>query len=155
MTEITDNLVASVAREMAIAIRPASEILESHGLTQEQFESDVQPLAFYKQSYHAFIAEWNSIGNTNRRLAMQAGTALEIVLPLLAARVANRAEQLGDVTKTAELFSKIAGIDADKKGSPGEKIKITINLGADTRVFEEKVIDSTPAPALEKPSEPA
>lgn len=153
MAEINDNLVAMIAREMAMAIRPASEILGTNNLTQEEFETNIQPLDFYKRCYEAFIAEWNSIGNTNRRIAMQSAVALEVVLPLLAARMGHRGELLPDVTKTAELFGKLAGIDNEAKKTGNDRIKITINLGADTRVFEESVKAIEATPLLEKPKD--
>lgn len=154
--DLGSGVLAAIAREMAIAIRKPEDILAPFNLTIEQFEHDVQPLAFYKQCYEAFVAEWESAGSTNRRIALQAGAALEQILPKLAARMIKSGETLPAVTETAKLFAKLSGAGEEKKvEAAGEKFKIIINLGADKHEFNETVpkpvIDVTPVPALEAP----
>lgn len=154
--ELTPNVIAAIGREMAIAIKPPAEILTTFKLTVEQFERDVQQLAFYKQCYNAFVIEWESAISTNKRIALQAGAALEQILPRIAGRAVSRTESLPAVTETAKLLAKLSGAGEERRTEiSSEKFKIIINLGADKQVFDETVvkpvIDITPVPALKGP----
>lgn len=154
--DLQANAIAALAREMAFGLRPVPDILSSFQISQEIFEREIQQLAFYKQCYDAFVLEWESAASTNKRIALQAGAALEQILPRISARMADRREPLPAVTETAKLLARLSGAGEDKRSEQtGEKFKIIINLGADTQVFEdkrpEKIVDVTPVPALKAP----
>ena len=143
--------MAALAREMAIAIKDPSLILEAMGVTQAQFDAYVRPNAFYKRAYEAFVIEWESALSTNKRIALQSAAALEDVLPKLSARMSNDKEGLPAVTDTAKLLARLAGVgEAQRQTEAGERFTININLGADTKLQFKETIGNAPLIDLEK-----
>jgi hypothetical protein len=65
---------------------------------------------YFKKLLESYTAEWESIGNTNKRLAFHASAALEEKLPTLASRMGDRKEDLQDVVAAAKVFKDLAGI---------------------------------------------
>lgn len=138
--DLSSQQMAALAREMAIGIKDPRLVCESFGVTQAQFDAYVRPHAFYKKAFDAFVLEWESALSTNKRIALQSAAALEDGLPRLSARMANGAEGLPAVTEVAKLLAKLAGVGEEKRQvAEGERFTITINLGADTRKFEETI----------------
>lgn len=141
-----------LAREIAMNINDEAVILQNSGLTQQQYD-DIKKIPFFARAVEAMRVDWESAGNTNKRLAIKAATALEATLPKLTGRLADKEESLDGVVKGATLLAKIAGIDEKKQGESGaDKFSITINLGADEKLRIEK--DITPG-AVEKTEVPA
>ena len=137
--------IATIAREMAVAIKNPVLILEAMGVSQAQFDAYVRPNAFYKRAYEAFVLEWESALSTNKRIALQSAAAIEDVLPKLSARMSNGQEGLTAITETAKLLAKLAGIGEEKRNvGEGERFSITINLGADTKLQYNETIGGAP-----------
>lgn len=84
------------------------------------------------------IAEWKSIRNLNDRLALKAAVTLENALPVVGARMHDKAEPLSSVIEAGKMLAKMSGVGEKTQAptAPGEKFTITINLGADTLVYE-------------------
>lgn len=132
-----------LAREVAMNIQDLPVILQNSGLTQQQYDQ-IATIPFYTRALEAMRVDWESAGNTNKRLAIKAATALEATLPKLTGRLSDKEEGLDAVVKGAHLLAKIAGVDENKKqsGDGADKFTITINLGADQKLTFEK--DITP-----------
>ena len=103
---------------------------------------------FFKNTLQAMTVEWNAVGNTQKRLALEAAIALEDALPAVAARLSKNTEPLAGVVELAKLLAKMAGVgEANAQQVPTERFKITINLGADVAQFEKSrpVIEINPS----------
>jgi hypothetical protein len=147
--DVSLNLGA-LAREMVMGIRPQAKVLEMFNITEAQFK-EIMVLPFYKRVHEALTIEWESATSTNKRLAVQAGAALEEILPRVVARCANANEALPAVLTGVQTLAKLAGAGEDKTAqNQGEKFRIVINLGADKIEFNEtkKMVEVIETPLL-------
>jgi hypothetical protein len=132
----TIHKVAALVRDLAHNMYDLPYILKTHGLTQAQYDS-LAGNEFFKHTLQAMTVEWNAVGNTQKRLALEAAIALEDALPAVAARLSKNTEPLAGVVELAKLLAKMAGVgEANAQQVPTERFKITINLGADVASFE-------------------
>ena len=128
--------VAALVRDLAHNMYDLPYILKTHGLTQAQYDN-LAGNEFFKHTLQAMTVEWNAVGNTQKRLALEAAIALEDALPAVAARLSKNTEPLAGVVELAKLLAKMAGVgEANAQQVPTERFKITINLGADVASFE-------------------
>ena len=133
---LTAQMLARLARELAMDIRPQLDILKDYGLNRVQYDFLREHNEFFKAALYASVIEWNSAMSTPERIKAQAAAALEDKLPDLAIRMGNKSEGLPGVVEAAKLFAKIAGVGERDMGNvaTGERFTITINLGADERL---------------------
>jgi hypothetical protein len=147
------QLLAALAREVAMDIREVEDILPDYKLSQEQY-TRLLTHPFYEKALQSAVIEWNSAISTHHRLKIEAAAALEHGLPKLHSRMVNPNESLPAAVEVGKLFAKIAGIGEQGQTAAGEKFTISINLGSDTTT---RTLDVTPrAEARAAPaSEPA
>ena len=133
----TIQRVAALVRDCATNMYELPFILKNHGLTQDQYDRLAATEAF-QNTLTTMTAEWNAIGNTQKRLALEAAIGLEDALPEVIRRLNSRpAEPLPAVVELAKLLAKMAGIgESTQANAPTEKFKIVFNLGADVTTFE-------------------
>ena len=146
---LTANQIAALAREMAMDIRTEEIILRSAGITKGQFETFIAINPLYRRAYETFVMEWESALSTNKRIAIEAASALEDSLPHLALRMTDDKEQLNQVVEAAKLFAKLAGAGEVQAGpAAGERFSITIITGSDqqtvTKTIEAVASESLP-----------
>jgi hypothetical protein len=133
----TMQKVAAFIRDLAHNMYEVPFVLKTHNVSQAQYDS-VKDSEFFQNMLRAMTIEWNSIDNTQKRLAIEAAIALEDAMPILAARMHKPTELLTGVVELAKLFAKVAGVGeaASHSTAPTEKFKIVINLGSDTQQFD-------------------
>lgn len=132
----TIQRAAAFIRDIAHNMYDMPFILKTHGVSQAQYDG-IKDQEFFQSALRAMTIEWNSIGNTQKRLAIEAAIALEDALPTMAARLHKPTELLTGVVELAKLLAKMAGVgETTQNNAPTERFKITINLGADTQQFE-------------------
>jgi hypothetical protein len=136
----TRNSIAELAHEIAKEAANLPVILNRFGLSEAQFQSHVEGNPFFARVLEAAIIEWQAAGNTKKRIQLGSAIILEQSLPDIGARMRKETEPLSGVVEAAKLFSRIAGTDNEKApGQAGEKVSITINLGASKSVkFEQE-----------------
>ena len=150
-----DAKLVKLAREIAMGIGEMPDILARHNLTQVQFDA-IKQLPHFGRMLAAELEAWSSASNTKERVAIKAGSMIEEYLPELYARLNDASEPLMAKIKAIELISKMAGFgdrDIPAAGSPGDRVQVIINLGADTKLqydkrLPSKVIDVTPEAAF-------
>ncbi len=134
----TMQKTAAFIRDLAHNMYDLPFILKTHGVSQIQYDG-IKDQEFFQAALRTMTIEWNSIGNTQKRLAIEAAIALEDAMPTLAARMTKSTELLTGVVELAKLFAKVAGVgEATQNNAPTERFKITINLGADSERFEKQ-----------------
>lgn len=132
----TIQKVASLVRDLSTNMYELPFVLKTHGLSQAQYDTLAASDAF-QSALRAMTVEWNTIGNTQKRLALEAAIYLEDALPSVAARLSKATEPLAGVVELAKLLAKMAGVgEVAQTNAPTERFKITINLGADISAFE-------------------
>lgn len=149
-----DMKLVKLAREIAMGIEDIPEILFKNGLTLREFE-EIKLLPHFNKMLAAEQKAWEGAVNTNERVAVKAGAVIEEYLPELYARLNDRNEPLMAKIKAMELLSKMAGFgdrDIPNLGTPGDKVQVVINLGADHKLVYQKelppkVIEHTPSVA--------
>lgn len=136
--------LARLAREIAMNIRERPAILATFKITEEQY-AQIEQNPFYRRALDSSIIEWEGAVNTPTRIKIEAAAILEVGMPVLGARMADKQESLAAAVETGKLFKTLAGIgEADRtQGVPGEKFTININLGADEKIHIEKDITPT------------
>lgn len=132
----TIQRAATFIRDLAHNLYDVPFILKTHGVSQAQYDS-IKDSEFFQNALRAMTIEWNSIGNTQKRLAIEAAIALEDALPVMAARLHKPTELMTGVVELAKLLAKMAGVgEVSQNAPPSERFKITINLGADVQAFD-------------------
>jgi hypothetical protein len=132
----TIQRVAALVRDCSTNMYELPFILKTHGLSQAQYDRLAATEAF-QNTLTSMTAEWNAIGNTKQRLALESALALEDALPTLAAHLGKTRDPTPAVIELAKLFAKMSGVGENaQQNAPTEKFKIVINLGADTVAFD-------------------
>lgn len=136
LPEISPVTLAQLAREIAQDIGMLPAILQKHKLTQPQYDFLEKHNSFFRSILTNEIKNWQSIKSTEVRLRLQAQAALEQQMPVIANRMGNAAEKLGDCVEAFKSIARIAGVDTPQSGpvNAGERFQINIDLGADTRI---------------------
>lgn len=130
--DITTVALAQFARELAQDIGLLPAILLKYKLTQAQYEFLEKHNKFFRSTLRQEIKNWQSVTSTEARLRLQAQAALEQQMPIIANRMGNAAEKLGDAVEAFKVVAKIAGVDTPPAGpvAAGERYQIVIDLGA-------------------------
>ena len=145
--------LVKLARQIAMGIKEIPDILFDNSLTLREFD-EIQQLPFFGKLLESEVKAWEGAANTHERLKIKSASMLEEYLPELYARLNDREEPLMAKIKALELTAKIAGFgdrEAPNAGSPGDKVHVIINLGADHRAeyikqLPHKVIEHEPTP---------
>ena len=143
--------LVKLAREIAMGIKPLEAILKDADIDQIEWAIIQKNPAFVSRLSAECLA-WEGALNTPERVKVKSQSMIEEFLPELYASMNNKSEKLSDKIAAANLAKDLAGLGAKvdlKNGNPGDRVNITINLGADTKLTYErelpaKVIDVTP-----------
>ena len=153
--------LVKLARQIAMGIKDLPDILFDNDLTLREWDI-LKELPIFGRTLEGEVKAWEGAGNTQERVKVKAAAMLEEYLPELYARLNDRQEPLMAKMKAVEMVSRMAGF-SDREGavagSPGDKVQVIINLGADTRVeyiktLPAKVIDHVPTPVEAAPEAP-
>jgi hypothetical protein len=150
--------LSALAREVATNIKPRTQILEEFGLTEERFK-EIETIPYFKNAVDAYATEWNAPANTAKRIGIKASMLIEDSLPDIGGRMVDRAEPLRDAVEAAKFLAKLGNLGEEKGAmGAGEQVKITINIGNQSLVFdktpevqplaegEQPIIDLQPEP---------
>ena len=150
MTELVEKragfgelILLKLAREIAMDIRPVEEILEIHKINGENWEN-IQKNPYFQGVLSSEIEAWQSANNTSERLKIKSLAFVEEALPEFFARAHDPKEPLPaktDILKTIAKFAGVGGSDFNASVG-GEKLSVTINLGADHQLRIEKEVTS-------------
>lgn len=149
MTEILPTLTGSdhvtflkLAREIAMDIHSVEDILAAHGIEQDRWEI-IQQSPSFQTLLRSEVESWQSATNTAERVKIKSLAFVEEALPEFFARAHDKREPLNSKVEVLKTISKLAGIGGSVDGTvAGEKLMVTINLGADHSLKIEK--DVTP-----------
>lgn len=125
-----DRRILQVAREIAIDIQPLDRILQSVGMTREEFHN-VKQTEYFKNLLVEETSKWNSAKNTHERVKIKASVVIEDYLEEAHRVLHDPEETLSGRAEIAKLLAKLAGMDktGGDIGAAGERISITINMG--------------------------
>jgi hypothetical protein len=144
--------LVSLAREIAMNQWPLQEILNRYGVSAERWQ-DIANTPLFRQYLDQQITEWNSVANTNERVKFKSAALLEFWLEEAHTKLHDDRQQLAPKVELAKFIGRLAGMGitgAEINAGGGNKVSVTINLGADTQLkFEkelpQKVIEHEPA----------
>lgn len=147
--------LVKLARQIAMGIKDLPDILFDNSLTLREFD-EIKQLPLFNSILASELKAWEGASNTNERLRVKSAAMLEEFLPELYARLNDAKEPLMAKIKALELSAKLAGFSdkADQPaGSPGDKVSVIINLGADHKLVYDKqlppkVIEHEPPPVV-------
>lgn len=130
--------IVKLAREIAMDLRPIEEIVESLGISSPNWDA-IQALPLFQDRVRSATEEWQSGMNTSERVRMKSLAFVEEALPEFFARAHDPKEGLAAKTEVLKTISKFAGIGGSVDGAgSGERMVVTINLGADHQLKVEK-----------------
>jgi hypothetical protein len=132
-----------LAREIAMDIRPVEEILETHKIDPENWEN-IQKNPYFQGILSSEVEAWQSANNTSERVKIKSLAFVEEALPEFFARAHDPKEPLPaktDILKTIAKFAGVGGSDFNAAVG-GERLSVTINLGADHQLRIEKEVTS-------------
>jgi hypothetical protein len=131
-----------LAREIAMDIQSIEDILKHHQVTDSQWE-EIQQNPRFNSYLRGAVEEWQSATNTAERVKLKSMAFVEEALPEFFARAHDPKEPLAAKTEVLKTIAKFAGVGGSVDGAlSGEKMIVTINLGADNQLRIER--DVTP-----------
>jgi hypothetical protein len=137
-----DVVILRLAREIAMDIHPLEDILKRHDVTEAAWE-EIQQSHRFKDYLRGAITEWHSATNTAERVKLKSLAFVEEALPEFYARAHDAKEPLSAKIEVLKTVAKFAGVGGQVEGAvSGEKLTVTINLGADNQLRIER--DVTP-----------
>lgn len=162
----TVNDSFDLARELAPDHSPAmfKQILIRNNLTEGQFAT-LQTQPVFRAALIGLVAEYNKIASTQKRIQLRTQLGYEAALPTLIDRISDPKEPLAAVAQMTKVIADVGALSKpEATPSAGEKITITLDFGADTRLTFEKTagvletlpdvgegaIDVTPVQSLPK-----
>jgi hypothetical protein len=133
MVELDEIMLAKLARELAMNIRPYQAVFDDFGITETDYY-EISKLEFFIKAKEQFTLEWNATTSTADRVKIGSLAYLEQILPAITRRALDLKEPLPAATDVAKLLARNAGIGEAKaeNKNASERFVITINLGADT-----------------------
>jgi hypothetical protein len=145
-----DLRLIRLAREIAMDIREVDDIIKLHGLSVIEFDA-IKKNPRFQSLLSSEVVAWQSAINTSERVKLKSGAMIEEWLPELYSRMNDRNEALMAKLKGGELLAKLAGYGVPdvKESNVGDRLTITINLGADKKLefdagLPPRVIDHEP-----------
>jgi hypothetical protein len=117
---LLDPSAASLARELAQAIRPVESVLPDYGFSglNDPLWIDFSATPEFKRMLEEAQREWNAADTTKRRIQMKAQTSVEMFLPELHRIVVDPVADRADRINAAKLMKSFAGMDVPA-GGPG------------------------------------
>lgn len=142
LPSFNDVIVQRLTREIAMDIRPLTDILSMHGVSEEQWEA-LQSNPIFQERLAKAVDEWQSAANTSDRVKLKSLAFIEEALPEFYARAHDPKEPLTAKVELLKAITKLGGLGGPVDGSiAGERLSVTINLGADQTVKIEKEVPS-------------
>lgn len=131
-----------LAREIAMDMRPLDDILSANGIEQPRWD-DIRNAPSFQKLLQSEIEAWESATNTPERVRLKSMAFVEEALPEFFARAHDPKEPLSSKIEVLKTVSKFAGMGGPAEGvAAGEKLTVTINLGADHSLKIEKDVTS-------------
>lgn len=141
--DVDELTLLKLSREIAKDIQPIENIIERFGITPELW-SDISKLPRFISFLQSETEAWNAAANTPERVKAKSLSFVEEILPELYERAHDPREPLSAKVELVKTIGRFAGVGNDKLdvGAGGERLSVTINLGADNQIRFEK--DVTP-----------
>lgn len=129
-----EALLLSLAREIAMDLKPIETILNDHSITAKDLE-DYFKLPRFRAMIQEQQKEWASATNAPRRIQLKSLAIVEEALPEMFAKLHATVDPLSSKVELLKTLAKLAGVDKQEDSSGGgAKVNITINLGEDRKV---------------------
>jgi hypothetical protein len=137
-----DVTMLKLAREIAMDIHPIEDILKTHQIEPVQWEA-ISKHPQFDLLLRSEMEAWQSAINTQERVRLKSLSFVEEALPEFYARVHDAREPLSAKTEVLKAVARFAGVGGTISGDGiiGERVSVTINLGADQQLKIEKEIN--------------
>ena len=137
----------SVARKVAMNMGKLDNVLEECDLTTAAYEW-LSKDPFYIDALAKATEEWRDIKSTQQRVILKAAAIVEDSLLVAGARLSNKLEPLEKVAQLTKVYADIAGLGKQQVGNATqERVTISIDFGADTKLLVEKTIEARAEPS--------
>ncbi len=140
--DVSELTLLKLSREIARDIHPIDDILERFGIDANLW-SNIRTMPRFISFLQHEIETWNSAPNTSERVKIKSLSFVEELLPEMYERAHDPRETLSSKVELLKTVGRFGGVGVlASEGGMGEKLSVTINLGADKELKFEK--DVTP-----------
>ena len=140
--DISELTLLRLSREIARDIHPIENILERFGIDADVFET-IQNNPRFQSILQGELEAWQGASNTSERVKIKSLSFVEELLPEMYERAHDPREPLSAKVELLKTIGRFGGVGLSTvEGGIGEKLSVTINLGADSQLKFEK--DVTP-----------
>lgn len=125
--------LAKLAREIAQDILPLEDILTLNHVADVEWER-IQADPRFQTMLQGMVADWNSAANTPTRVKIKAATAVEALLEKMFSDCLDSGIPLTQRTDAFRQLCRLGELEGSRDqigASAGDRISITINLGAE------------------------
>lgn len=131
---INDVLLLKLAREIAMDVRPLEAILQTLEIDADRWDY-ISELPTFRGYLRSAVEDWQSATNTPERVRIKSLHFVEEALSEFYVRVHDAKEPLAAKTEVLKTIAKFAGVGVAADGAvAGERMIVTINLGADHQI---------------------
>ena len=136
----------ALARAIAETLGPIDGVLADRNISKEFYEELLRN-PFYTEALARASEEWHSIKSTPQRVALKAAALIEDSMLVVGARLSSKVEPLEKVAQMTKVYADLAGMGKQQaNNAPQERVTISIDFGADTKLLVEKTIEASPIP---------
>lgn len=128
-----------LAREIAMSFNEIEDILKNHDISADRY-AELQKNPYFQALVRSEVEAWTAATNTSERVKLKAAAMLEQWLPEAYARAHDRTEGLSAKVELMKLIKSLTGFGVSAAEGGGERLSVTINLGADSTLKYEKTI---------------
>ena len=133
----------ALARAVAECLGPIEPMLADRNISPE-FYAALLADPFYAEALARANEEWHSIKSTPQRVALKAAAIIEDSMLVVGARLSNNVEPLEKVAQMTKVYADLAGMGKQQtNNAPQERVTISIDFGADTKLHVEKTIEAS------------
>lgn len=142
--------MAALARDVAGSLHGYKPVIARYKISEQEY-ARVAAEPFFQEMLRKALVDFHKIQSTQKRSAMKAAIVIEEAIPTLGARINDSREPLEKVAQMTKVLADIAGLNVkDAANAAQERITISIDLGADTRLVFDKARAGS-GPASEEP----
>lgn len=130
--------IAELAREIATSLGGWQPVIKEWGLTVDQYRV-IAAHPFFVDMLRETLKIYDAPGNAAKRIEQKGHAIIEHALPTLGSRIADPREPLEKVAQMVKVIGDITGLSKrEQQYAPQERISISIDLGADTKLTFDK-----------------
>lgn len=127
--------LSKLARDIAMDLYEVADVVAMHRLTLPQWEK-IQEDPRFQAMLNDMIQQWQGASNTAERVKAKAAMGLEAALESMIEALIDTDIPLAQRVEAGKFIARLGELGEKDAGAPGDRVHISINMGAPTLAAE-------------------